>query len=786
MSDNMLARYERAQTLMQGIFTKTIAFNTAVFPIWIGDSDCFWYERESRNCKEYRLVDANATINTVAFDHRALATTLAETVKQDVDANNLPIHKLKIDFESSTDSGKGSLANIEAKSLILHFTAFNQRWVYNTEASTCLAVETAPADCVMSPDGKQGIFIRDFNLWLRNIENSDERALTHDGEEDFIYGIGVACIMPIDYANVQIRWSPDSTRIFAIQRDTRQVKTIPTIYHVPQDGSLRPQLEERKEAFPGDDHIETFRLLAIDIETGRIQAANYRNIPVTRNGFPFFTSNLGWWANDSRRAYFVDVARDYKTARVVEFDTHTGATRILFEETSETHINLMLNNDECPALEPLLETGELLWFSERSGWAHLYLYDLDTGKLKNPVTQGQWLVRDVVKVDAQRREVFVQTAARTHDRDPYYRDLCRIHLDTGKIAPLISSDHEYWSITQKNSGTICAKGFGRDVGAACAVSPSANFAVVTRSRADEVPTSFLLDRDGQVILKLEIADITALANNWQWPEPVQLVAADGITTIYGLVFRPTDFLPERSYPVISHVYNTPDLPRVSKGSFNNGATYGVPYLNGAALAELGFIVVQIDGRGTPFRSKAFHDESYGCTESASNLDDHIAGIQQLAKRYPYMDLKRVGISSHPSGGMGVIKGLFQHPNFYKVGVAMMPYDSRLLGAGLWSEKYEGISGPAIDCLYPEELAENLQGKLLLMNNMLDRIAPPASVFRIVDALQKANKDFDLLLLPNVCYSYMVRRAWDYLVRHLLQMEPPKEFKLNTIFDELGA
>ena len=402
------------------------------------------------------------------------------------------------------------------------------------------------------------------------------------------------------------------------------------------------------------------------------------------------------------------------------------------------------------------------------------------------MTQGEWLVRDVVFVDTKRREVFLQSAARSPDRDPYYRDLCRIHLDTGQITPIISSDHEYWVVNQKNEGTMIAKGLGRDVGEACGISPSANFAVVTRSRANEVPVSFLLNRDGQVILHLESADISALLNNWLWPEPVKLVASDGHTDIYGLVFRPTDFSAERSYPVVSCVYNSPDLPRVSKGSFSNGASFGIAYFNAAALAELGFIVVEIDGRGTPFRNKAFHDESYRCTELASNLNDHIAGIQQLAKRYPYMDLSRVGITNHPSGGMGVISGLCMHPNFYKVGVAVMPYDSRFIGAASWGEKYESLSGPIVDFAYAENLVDKLQGKLFLMNDMLYFIAPASGVFRVVDALQKANKDFDLLLLPNPNQSYLIRRTWDYLVKHLLETEPPKEFKLTTIFDGMDA
>ena len=432
-----------------------------------------------------------------------------------------------------------------------------------------------------------------------------------------------------------------------MQRDTRRVKDLPVIHYVPQNGSPRPTVTNFKVAYPGDEHIETLRLVSIEVETGQQQEANYRHIPTTRNGNGFFDAKLGWWSTDDRRAYFVDMERDYKTVRVVEFDTDTGETKSLIEETSETQINLMPNADERPMLVPLPETNELLWFSERTGWGHLYLYDLDSGKLKNTITHGDWLVRHIVHVDTKRREVFLQTTSRSSNRDPYYRGLCRVHLDTGKIKTLVSSNHEINTIVKNEMNTMTMGMLGiNDVNKACGVSSTGNFAVVTQSRADEIPVSFLVDRYGNNLLTLETADISGLPAGWQWPEPVKLLSADGTRGIYGLVFRPSDFSVRKSYPVISHLFSTPEIPWVSKGSFTNGsATFGWPYLDAAALAELGFIVVLIDGRGTPCRDKDFHDEHYGWVDSVSNLDDHVAGIKQLAERYPYMNVQRVGITT---------------------------------------------------------------------------------------------------------------------------------------------
>lgn len=778
--ESMVDRYLRAQSLMKGMFTKEVVLNSTVYPVWISATDCFWYERELKDGKEYRLVDANAKTNNIAFDHFMLAAALARSVGQEVNAKDLPITKVTIDVDS-VGTDRKSIKSI-------HFAAFEKEWIFEAKSGACVIVkdsqkETISGDTLASPDGLKEVFLRGFNIWLRNIVNGEERPLTSDGEEFYAYGLASSSGGFSPISAVQARWSEDSKRIFTVQNDTRGVKDLPLIEYVPQDGSLRPKVRNYKVTYTGDKHRETLRLLCIDIDGSCVQEADYRQIPTTRNNIGFFSSNFGWWSIDNRHAYFVDMEQNYETVRVVEFDTFTGDTKIIFEEKSETQINLVLNLDEAPTFVPLPETDELLWFSERSGWNHLYLYDLKTGALKNTITQGDWTVRYVVDIDTVRREAFIQTAGRTLNRDPYYRDLCRVHLDTGELTTLSSSDHEIIAVAQRDLSTMIALGTGRDVGHSNGVSPSKNFAIVTRSRADEIPVSVLLDRYGREILKLETACVSSLPPNWQWPEPVKLIAADGITDIFGLVFRPSNFSPECSYPIISYLYNTADLSWVAKGSFSNSVCCGLPYFEAAALAELGFIVVQIDGRGTPYRRKSFQSECYGWVESASNLEDHVSGIQQLSKRYPYMDVKRVGIFAN--SGLGGVQGLLQFPDFYKVSVCLRSYDSRLMPTHMWSDRYKDLSNCDTNHSYPEELVENFQGKLLLIKGMMDAYSPPAIVFRLVDVLQKANKDFDLLMLPNLNHfssSYVIRRTWDYLVQHLMNEEPPKEFKLTTIYD----
>lgn len=777
-SEEMLSRYESAKYLMQFKFrgSKTIP-NALLFPIWIDETDCFWYERQLKNGKEFRLVNARTANNIPAFNHESLASALAEAVSQPVDAYDLPINNL---------NGQVTIT-IEMKldPLVLRFTAFDKRWEFIDESTSLKEVEQTPVNWLVSPDGRQLVFTRDYNLWLLDVNTNEERALTFDGEAFYQYAIPGSVFGNdafISLLGPQAQWSPDSKRLFTVQLNQRQVKTIGAVDHVPRDGSLRPQTTQRKLAFPGDPHVECYRLLSIDIETGAIQDASYGRVPTTYGGSGgFFENSLGWWSTDSKQAYFVDVDRYYKYVRVVVFDTDTGATKILFEETSTTRIDLTMGAFDQAHFIPLAQSNEILWYSDRSGWAHYYLYDLTTGQLKNTVTSGEWLVRDIIHFDAKRRELFVTTSGREkttdtdQQRDPYYRDLIRVNIDTGEITTLVSSDHEYITLSSKDVMQML-NGYA---GISSGVSPSGEYAVVTRSRVDEIPQSYLLDRDGKNIMDIELADVSALPKNWQWPEPVKMRAADGKTDIYGVIYKPSYFSPSESYPVIDQSFIAYPYPIAAKGSFAASFALGAMYFEAAALAELGFIVVQIDGRGSRYRGKKFREESYGWVHSASDIDDHVAGIKQLAERFPYIDLERVGISGLSMGGNGVLEGLLKHPDFYKVGTAGQLYDTRIMGAN--QGDFDEGAKPNVNEKYPEELVDNLKGKMLLMVGLQDYV-PPAVTFRIVEALQRANKDFDLIVEPNWGYTssvYQTRRAWDHLVQYLQGEQPPKEFDLAS-------
>lgn len=767
----MRDRYVRAQKFNQGMFDSSVARNSSLYPVWIEGSNNFWYERATKHGKEIRLVDAESGTNEAAFNHKDLAEALTKASGQEVDSKNLPVNDLA--------AKKPFNLQIFLHPLRVHFTAYSRRWKYTEQSSELVEVEQISSNWLFSPDGRMAAFRKETNIWVRDLNTGEERALTDDGEEFYQYGVPAPIWtndMPAAHLPVQAAWSPDSKQLFTVQMDQRQVKSLGEIQHVPLDGSLRPKTSMRKVSFPEDEHMEAYRLVVIDVENGGIKDVEYRNIPVSHGGSGgFFENSMGWWGDDSKQLYFVDVDRYYKYARVVACNSDTGATRIIFEEASETRIDLTQDPMGALALiHPLPETNELLWISERSGWAHFYLYDLNLGALKRAVTSGDWMVHELVYFDEVRRELFLSTSGRVKDRNPHYRDLIRVNIDTGEIFSLTDSDHEYVTIS-KTAFWQYHKGYA---GVSSGVSPTGDYAVVSRSKVDEKTKSYLMGRNGDKILELEEADIS-LPEGWVWPEVTTVTAAEGETDIYVNIFRPSNFDPNKSYPIIDQSTIGHGMPVLAKSSFRTGPE--LFFFEAASLAELGFIVVQIDGRGSAFKNKASKSSAYGWKDDFDgHLDDHVAAIKQLGDRYSYMNLDRVGIVGLQVGGNGAVRGMLEYPDFFKVGVAGEIFDQRLIASNS-GDMYEGLV-PNSDRKYLEDVVVQLKGKLLIMAGLMDFI-PAATSLRVVEALQRADKDFDFILEPNGGYGgtpYQVRRAWDYLICHLQEGTPPKEFKLNEL------
>ncbi|ARN73789.1 S9 family peptidase [Oceanicoccus sagamiensis] len=769
-SEELLARYRRAETLEQGAFSKSIAFNTTVYPHWVGESHCFWYKRETRDGQVFRKVDAKASTNEDAFDHNLLAIALTQASGEDVQADNLPLDNLDL---------------LQAPETIC-FEAFGKHWAYSSATQTCKQIEALPAGWKQSPDGKKALFSRDYNLWLYDLESGEEKALTDDGERFYEY----ASSQPMSIygqqsssVSLEAIWSPDSRRIFTHSIDLRQVAIAPPlIEHVPADGSLRPVVSnpENRVAFGGDEHIESYRFLTIDITTGDCCYADYPDCPATYPPYGgYFTGQRGWWDKDSRHAYFVDQKRGGKLVNVVKLDSHTGGTQVLFEERSDFAVTVIPLSHIHPLLTPLPESNELIWYSERSGWAHLYLYDLTTGELKHPLTQGEFIVRNILHIDTEQRELWIQTAGREAGRNPYYCDICRVNMDTGALTEVIASDGEYVVCDQQSRISVGHPN-------ASGVSPDGRYLVTTFSRVDTPPVSLLLDRQGQTLSTLETADISGLPEGFTWPEPVMLKAADGQTDIYGVVFRPSHFDPEQSYPVLdcTYYYASP------VGAFSNNH-YSMSYLSAWAYAELGFVTVIIFGRGndglrdTTFNSYQNPDFPLAPMHSSRCYKtDCIAGIQQLAEQYAYIDLNRVGVVEFGSTPTALM-GMLVHPDFYHVGTSINAMACSLMEGDIAAAHPLGADLSQ----WPEfeQRADQLQGKLLIINGMLDWCMYVTMTFRLIQALRQANKRFDMLLLPNLDHGacgYTIQRSWDYVVEHLLGETPPQDFRLETAYDSM--
>jgi len=748
----MHTRYQKAQTLLQASMGGTpLVLNPTLSPNWIEGSDCFWYTKDSWRDdktigKHYKLVNATEGSESIeAFNHSALADKLSALVDQSISADKLPLTDVSISISPRT----------------VTFNAFAKAWEYNDTTQTCREVADNPnADRNTSPDGRQEAFIREHNIWLRDLASGKERQLTTDGEQFYAYGEAPTVTGKLLFPLVDLLWSPDGKRIITQLLDTRQLRDAsPIVQHVPENGDIPQSIlyQGRKKALLGDDAIEAWQLLSIDINSGDTLNLDHKPFPMN---YPphmgYFVSGRAWWDKNSQHAYCIyqDTART--NTYVLKWDTQTGQAEVLFKEEPSTKALLADKDKVRMVVTPLTNSDELVWFSERDGWAHLYLYDLKTGDVKNQITSGDWLVREILDVDEERRELWIKTAGRIEGHNPYHTDICRVNIDTGELTPLSSTDHEFSAAGIKN--------FRPFYGTSSSISPNKEYVVTVQSRIDEVPVTVLLNREGQTLLTLETADTSALPEHWQWPEITQTVAADSGDSIYGMIFKPSFFSPDETYPILDFscvLMSEPVTPFAGAGL----------YLEAAAYAELGFIVVKFFNRGlSGYRSKAFYDHKDHSVPLV-NLSDNVAAIKQLAQQRPYMDVNRVGVTLHSSYPTA-LAGLLIHPDFYKVGVAF----NSMTNAHLMAPLGYGEEFPQY-----EKFADQLKGKLLFIAGMLDYTISVSNTFRMVEALQKANKSFDMLVLPNLGHDftgYAKKRQWDYFVTHLLGETPPEDFKLS--------
>lgn len=780
---DLRAAYVRAEKLLPQNAEKRV-LNAAVVPHWIGPSDEFWYDREVRGGHEFVLVDAATGARKPAFDHAAVAKALGLVTAT---AANLPFREFTFNADRSAITFK-----VEATE---HTYSFS---------SGLLEKKAAPPQAVaefdLSPDSRFGIASRQGNLWLRDLTTGAERQLTKDGAPDAGYGI-----WPDGYFEnfvprvrddkpdppVGLRWSPDGRRIVVAHFDQRHVTPYPMLNSAPSDGALRPKLYTPRLALVGEQPA-TVEWFVVDVDTGEQRKIDLPTEKLLKLQADILPIADAWWTRDSRHLFVVAFGDNMESAFLFDIDVATGKARKVIEDRVLPRTDLNTTSYYLPNVWVSDDGEDAVWFSQRDGWGHLYLYDAQTGKLRNRLTRGNWLVRDLVKVDQKARAVYFTGAGR-EPGNPYHRALYRVSFDGSGLKRLTPEPADHMLMPSKRM-FYAADGIPLHE----AVSPSGEFFVGTYSTVDQPPRSVIRSaRTGKLVSVVEEADVSALyAAGWRAPEEFTAVAADGKTPIYGVIYKPSDFDPARRYPIVDAQYASPLISVVPRNFYQSYAQ--APALYQAALAELGFIVVTIDGRGTTDRSKEFSQVMYGHLNT-NGLEDHVAAIRQLAEKRPYIDLDRVGVYGVSYGGYMTLRAMLEFPDFFKVGIAtasiaVVPgmfadyHWSAFQGRPRYANGGELKSDAAEipdnwQMLDARRLATRLKGRLLIELSELDENALPGQTMTFINALIAENKNFDMLQLPGrdhflLARPYVVRRNWDYLVEHLLHREPPTEFPLH--------
>lgn len=820
------ADYERSTNLFRQFSGKV--FRDRVEAQWLTNNTQFWYEvRTGTNSREFVFVDAVKGERRPAFDHARLGQALEAAGARDVRAGNLALRGLQRKGEDQIEftlGGKAWLANLGTYSITegkskgdtnsavsispddiprasrrtgaetsLRFinrtagevelfwlstegerrsygkiapgaqheqhTFAGHVWIVNSERGRTLgafeATEKAgdaeitssgfgggrrggrgsgsgfagarrPSPRDTSPDGKWRAAIKEYNVVLREVNSGEETILTTDGKESDAY-------------RERFYWSPDSTKLVMVRVEKGQERKVSFVESSPRD-QLQPKLHTFDYYKPGDK-LPHPRPVMFDV-------AAKKQIPISDELFPNPFTETGSmdirWEKDSSRFTFRYNQRGHQVLRIVAVDASSGAASAIVDEQSKTFIDYSGKS----FLEWLDDTGELIWMSERDGWNHLYLYDAKAGKVKNQITKGEWIVRGVDRVDREKRQIWFRAAGVVAGQDPYYIHYCRVNFDGSSFTMLTEGD-----------GTHAAE-----------FSPDRRFIIDTFSRVDMPPITELRNAyDGKLISRLETAEASELKKaGWRAPERFVAKARDGETDIYGVIVRPTNFEPGKKYPVIENIYAGP------QGSFTPKAFSAVNRM--MELAELGFIVVQMDGMGTSHRSKKFHDVCWKNIGDAG-FPDRVLWIKAAAGKYPEMDITRVGIYGTSAGGQNALGGLLTHGDFYKAGVSDCGCHDNRMDKIWWNEQWMGWP---VDKHYDEQsnvtMAKNLKGKLLLMVGEMDRNVDPASTTQVVNALIRANKDFDYVMVPGAGHGvagspYGKRRLQDFFVRALHGKEP---------------
>ncbi len=778
--------YEAAFALFESNL-RGLVKNDSVRPHWLGDDGSFWYRRDTPEGHAYVRFDPATGDRTPLFDHEVLAAALGAVLAAHAELESAA----ELDAPPDADDLGLSDVSLDAEGHVL--TAVTRaidrsapkRVTCDLRTMSC-EVDDPPKPepgLLRSPDESRAVFARADDLHVRYLDSGSEQRLTHDGAPFFSYGAtpeGSLRTIPRKRHGTVLppygtAWSPDGRYLISLRIDEREVPITPFVEWVPQDGSHRPILHALRTSVAGDRDVVQAEAFVFEPAAGRQTAI----VGPEEYGDGLGAYVLGWDLGRSL-AYVLGSTFGSKKGALLRVDLATGAAEVVIEEADEARFetNTLLYNG--PNIRVLGGGAEVVWYSTRTGWGHLYLYDAATGTLKNAITSGEWAVVDIVAIDEARREVVFTAVAREPGRDPYYRHLYRAELDGGGVTLLTDDDADHDFSPGRRSTSDPARRINLEAGV---------FLDTFSTVVDPPRTVLRSARDGHLIAEVERADATELyAAGWRPPVRERVKAADGVTDLYAVYFAPARDIGRDRHPVIDAVYGGPQV-FVAPRNFPEACASQLPRLE-SSLARLGFAVVIVDGRGTPGRSRAFRDA--GLPEfTRVGIEDHVAAIRQLAERHPEMDPDRVGVYGWSWGGTFSAQAILSQPEFYDVAVSgagaydyagMYPGFESFTGIPVYSDgsRWRPAPDEAPANWAPLDItamAPDLAGHLLIVYGDLDENVPPSQAFRLVDALIRAEKPYDLLYLPNRNHGggsdpYTVRRTLDYFVEHLLGVVPP--------------
>lgn len=701
-----------------------------VVPHWVDQTSAFWYVRQTEKGKEYVKVDAASKKRTALFDQQKMASALTEKAGREINAYNLPLQNCRLNISLDT----------------LRFQLDGKFWAYSIKNNRLLDEGAIPSrgkerhwmevddekegSPVTSPDGKWTAFIKNDNVYVREVATGKEKQLSQDGTLS-------------NYYSSYIQWSPDSKSVVSCRIRPVEKRYVYYVESSPAD-QAQPKLHKQEYAKPGDEL--RFKVPCIfEVESGR------RLIPSTELFSHQYELSGPMWNADSKAITFEYNERGHKVYRVLEMSAVDGSVRTLIEEKEEKYVNY-------PRIyrNYLSDGKRIIWSSERDNYNHLYLYDRTTGKPLNQITKGEWYVRGVQHVDEANEVIYFSANGMKKGEDPYLIHYYKINFDGSNLVELTPEEgmHQCW------------------------YSSDYKYLVDVYSKVDQAPIAVLRDaKDGKIRMQLDKADISALlANGWKAPEVFSAKGRDGKTDMWGVIYRPSNFDPSKKYPVIEYIYSGPGDQYVPKtfSSYNWWMT---------SLAELGFIVVQVDGMTTSFRSKEFEEVCYKNLKDAG-LPDHIAWIKAAAQKYPYMDIDRVGIFGCSAGGQESTGAVLFHPEFYKAAYSACGCHDNRMDKIWWNELWMGYP---VDESYSAcsnvDNAHLLSRPLMLVVGELDDNVDPASTMQVANALIKANKDFELVVIPGAHHTmgedFGEHKRYDFFVRHLMGVTPPSWDKVKT-------